>query len=160
MIIKEWKCAEHGSFEGSFPICPAMGCESTEVAREFKTAPGLTSDTTKFTDKGFDSLASSYGLSDMSNKDGKAVKGGQVNPSAAIWGRESVGSQFDSMLEQGSKPYVAKTKDGRELSVDSNGLRLAAKATGFDKKPLPPIAGGPIASSADAADRKEVLKGV
>ena len=40
-VIKEWRCALHGPFEASHRICPAYGCLSESVEREFRTAPKI-----------------------------------------------------------------------------------------------------------------------
>jgi hypothetical protein len=40
-VIREYRCLEHGEFEASHPICPAMGCESRSVWQEFRTAPNI-----------------------------------------------------------------------------------------------------------------------
>jgi len=156
MIIKEWRCADHGPFEGSHPICPAMGCSSENVSREFRTAPGFKSDMTKATDGGFDRMAQNYGMSDMSNAHGRTVKGGNVDPTAAIWGKEAIGSQFDSMLNQASTPTKFTAKNGKELYADNMGMRAACKASGLDQKPLPPAT--IVGAKSDARDRATVVK--
>ena len=53
-------------------FCPQ--CEASEPEREFRTAPGIKSPDTSFNDRTIKSLAQGYGLSDVSNKDGRAAK--------------------------------------------------------------------------------------
>ncbi len=53
-------------------MCPICGM-SEGVVQVFLTAPGFMSGKTKFVDKKFDQLAVSYGLSNMSNRDGEPV---------------------------------------------------------------------------------------
>ena len=77
MIIREWKCSDCGSlFESSEPPeeveCPA--CSKSEPERVFLTAPGLKSPKTSIADREIRGLAADYGLSDVSNKYGEAVK--------------------------------------------------------------------------------------
>jgi hypothetical protein len=121
MILKEWKCPVHGSFEGSHPICPAMGCDSENVEREYLTAPGFKSDTTKLTDSGFRRTAEVYGLSDMNNKDGQPVAG---SGGQALWGSDNI-SNYVQMLEQAKTPMTVngKTDNNRGMQAAAEGTR-------------------------------------
>lgn len=159
MIIKEWKCTSHGPFEGTHPICPAMGCESSDVVREFRTPPSFNSGLAKATDASLNNISQSYGLSDMSNKNGKSVKENAMasNPHAAIWGRDALGSQFESMIQQGQAPVSVQTKDGRTLTAENNGFKAACETAGLNKRSLPPAS--IIATKSDAKDRATVTKG-
>ena len=49
-VLHDWFCADHGDFEGSHPICPVMGCESEEVVKVFRKAPGIIHGSTRSTD--------------------------------------------------------------------------------------------------------------
>lgn len=140
MILKEFRCAAHGDFEASHPICPHMGCESEHVERVFLTPVGLRSDRTKATDSTLDGIARDYRLSDMNNRGGRAVLEG--DPSAAIWGGQGV-ANMDGMMKQASTPTVMRGADGREHVADNMGMRAAARAFDVDGKrsrrgPLPP----------------------
>lgn len=80
MIIKEYRCLDCGSqFEtaDSDPACPS--CSSDNGERAFYTAPGIKSPKTAVADATVKQLAADYGLSDMSNKDGGAVKRATAN---------------------------------------------------------------------------------
>lgn len=73
MIIKEWRCAAHGAFEGPAPDCGA-GCPASFIEREFRTAPSIKSGGTKFVDAQLRGLAADYKLPDIKNdKDGSSV---------------------------------------------------------------------------------------
>lgn len=75
MIIREYKCNDCDTyFESSDadPACPQ--CSSGERERVFLTAPAVRDGKTSRTDTIMKELASDYGLSDMTNKDGKPVK--------------------------------------------------------------------------------------
>ena len=61
MPLHDWFCADHGDFEGSHPICPAFGCESEDVIKVFRKAPGIISGNTRNTDRTFRSLSDSTG---------------------------------------------------------------------------------------------------
>lgn len=75
MIIREYRCNDCSTcFESSDddPVCPQ--CSSLEQERVFLTAPAIRGEKTTRTDKIVGELAADYGLSDMSNKDGRPVK--------------------------------------------------------------------------------------
>lgn len=134
MVIKEYNCPRHGYFEASHPICHHMGCESEGIERVFLTPTNIKSDKTKFTDNSLNQIAKNYGLSDMSNRDGKAVK----SETAAIWGKEGV-NNYAGMLEQASQ------HDG--------GMKLAAPT--IQARKLPPAQ--VVRSASDSADRAKVM---
>lgn len=66
-VLREFVCFGHGRFDSDEPVCP-HGC--TVVERVFITAPGLTSNRTKSTDRLLEGIAKDYGLSDMNNHGG------------------------------------------------------------------------------------------
>ena len=75
MIIREYRCNDCSTcFESSDadPVCPSCSAEDHE--RVFLTAPAIRGEKTTRSDKIMTELASDYGLSDMTNKDGRAVK--------------------------------------------------------------------------------------
>ena len=55
-VLHDYKCSEHGYFEGYKPICPMKQCAG-EVLVVFLQAPGLVSDKTKKNDKTLKQLA-------------------------------------------------------------------------------------------------------
>lgn len=72
-VLKEWRCAAHGAFEGPEPDCGA-GCPPAFIKQEFRTPPGIKSGGTKFVDAQLRGLAQDYKLSDIKNdKDGSSV---------------------------------------------------------------------------------------
>jgi hypothetical protein len=72
-ITREWRCAAHGEFENASGRCP-RGCSKRFVVQEFRTAPAIKSGLTKHRDGTVQSLADSYGMSDIANgKDGESV---------------------------------------------------------------------------------------
>ncbi|HUP07665.1 MAG TPA: hypothetical protein VMU47_10970 [Caldimonas sp.] len=89
MILNDYKCPKHGEFEGSHPICPAMGCDSEGVVKIFKKAPGVKSDSTKRFDEGLKKSADMYRQTDWkSAKDGESAKA--HNRAAELkWGGEA-----------------------------------------------------------------------
>lgn len=142
MPIFDWKCPKHGVFESSHPICPSMGCSHEGVEKIFLKAPSFKSDVTKNTDSGIRSLADSYGLSDMNNRGGKAVKGG-TNNSGTQWGADNFGGIDNIRSMAGS-------------SGGNSGFASAARSLGLDKNKIPPAT--TTVASNDGKDRDKVIK--
>lgn len=71
-VTKEYSCRAHGPFESrsANPKCP-RGCNAVE--RVFLTAPGYLGRKTKNMDLMQKDIAKTYGLSDLSNKDGRSL---------------------------------------------------------------------------------------
>lgn len=63
MILRDYKCDEHGFFENHEPVCP-HGCTDSVFAVYLK-APGLTSDRTKKTDSTLQGLAQDFNMTDI-----------------------------------------------------------------------------------------------
>lgn len=78
-VLKEWRCAAHGNFESSeeSPECP-HGCDTVE--RVFLTPVGFRSPRTANIDSTVEGLARRHGLSDISNRGGRAAV--RENPNA------------------------------------------------------------------------------
>ena len=90
-VIREFRCGDCGTlFESMLTIdevaCPK--CTATEPERVFLTPPAVKSPKTANTDAIQKDLAQTYGLSDMSNRDGASVMRGQRGPQQAHaqWG--------------------------------------------------------------------------
>ena len=73
MIVKEWKCDEHGYFESDKPECPD-GCLKG-ISQVFLTPVKYKSNRTKGIDKTTNQLALDYKMSDI-----KTVKEGEAQP--------------------------------------------------------------------------------
>ncbi len=142
MPLFDWKCSKHGIFESSHPICPAMGCDHKEVEKIFIKAPSIRSNVTKNTDSGLRNLADSYGMSDMNNRGGKAVKGNSFN-TGTHWGFDGVGG-LDNM------------KSMARASAGESGFASTARAMGLDRRAVPPA--NTTISSNDVNDRAKVIK--
>jgi hypothetical protein len=75
VIIKEYRCRDCNTFFESAdkePFCPH--CTADEPERAFLTPPGFKSPKTAVADREIRNLASDFGLSDVSNRYGEAVK--------------------------------------------------------------------------------------
>ena len=63
-ILRDYKCQDHGFFEGFEPICPE-GCHGEFILQVFLKSPGFVSDKSKAADKHLKSLASEFDMSDI-----------------------------------------------------------------------------------------------
>lgn len=161
MIIKEWFCSEHGDFEGSHAICPALGCESAEVIRVFHTAPGMKSDNTKRFDDGVRRSAELYQQSDY--RSAKAGESSKANNQAAsvLWG-----SNAQDFLAKGGRDittahqpasYNITDKEGKKSTwTDHGGMRTVANEVGITKNRLP--AAERIIPTNDQEMRKKIMQ--
>lgn len=139
-IIKEWFCAEHGEFEASHPICPALGCDSSDVIQEHRTPPAIMSDTTKRTDAGLRKTADSYGLSNLrSAKEGESAKPNN-QADGVLWGEQA--QKFLGVpLTQAHVPVTYNVKNDKgeaQQWTDRGGMRTAANDIGITRSVLPP----------------------
>lgn len=137
-VIKEWFCADHGDFEASHPICPAIGCSSKEVIREIRTAPKIGSASTKRTDAGLRRTAESYNIDLRSAKEGESSKV-QARGSEVIWGLDNaqarIGMPAEAMLHK-PRTYEVKDKETGQMQkwVDKyGGMQHAAELVGNTK---------------------------
>ena len=88
MIIREFRCGDcSNTFESSDPVevvvCPV--CTAQEAERIFLTAPSIRDAKTSGTDATLRTLAADYGLSNMTNAGGAAVKQAPTGEQAPQW---------------------------------------------------------------------------
>ena len=137
-VIKEWKCPHHGGFDSSHPICPAMGCDSADVTREFRTPPGRRSDSTARFDQGLRRTADGFNRSDLkSARAGESQAGNGA--SQMFWGADGVqkgmGISMGELVKSAAAPFTVETDQGKFVVPD--GMRQAA-GMGMTKRVLPP----------------------
>jgi len=74
-VLHDYKCSEHGYFEGYKPTCPMKQC-SGEVMMVFLQPPGLVGEKTKKNDKTLKQLAIDFKMSDIkSTREGEHQSG-------------------------------------------------------------------------------------
>jgi hypothetical protein len=74
-ILRDYKCQEHGFFEGFEPVCPE-GCTDELVLQVFLKSPGFVSDKSKAADSHLRSLANEFGMSNIkSTREGENQSG-------------------------------------------------------------------------------------
>lgn len=128
-VIKEWFCGEHGPFDASHAICPHIGCESAEVVREFRTAPGFKSDGTKRTDAGLQRTMESFGYTDLkSAKVGESAKPNNRS-NELLWGDEAA-KMLGKPIAQATAPVTFDTPKGKW--TDRGGIFPVAQEIGTD----------------------------
>lgn len=109
MILRDYKCDEHGFFESDQPVCP-QGCTDSVFAVYLK-APGLKSDRTKNADQTLQNLASDFNMTDIkSTREGEHQTGYLARNAApeakreprpgdaAIWGGGFKGLNMQNIL--------------------------------------------------------------
>lgn len=148
-VIKEWKCAAHGGFEGTHPICPEMGCESADVQRDFRTPVGISKGQYSRFDRGLRKTADMMQISDwktarpgessFAGRGAEAPLGTEV-----LWGAKAVeqkmGVPFANQMTAAAQPL---TVPGRDPASDpyvrvNSGMRAAANTLGLTRQVLPP----------------------
>ena len=72
-VLHDYMCLAHGKFESKEALCP-YGCSADMVDRVFLKPPGSTSARTRGIDRTLDQLALDFGMTDLSNQGGRAIK--------------------------------------------------------------------------------------
>lgn len=142
MILKEWRCDKHGSFESSHAICPAMGCRSEKVEREFLTPPHIGTQFVKRHEQGIKKLADAYGQTDFKTaREGESSKARSTPVGQELlWGNDvqkKLGVGMDALTAATAVPFSVARKDGTRETVP-HGMRLAATDLGLTQRVLPP----------------------
>jgi hypothetical protein len=155
-VIREWNCLFHGEFDGSHPICPAMGCDSAHVVREFRTAPTIGSRMVKQFEAGMKRSSDMMRINNFRTaRAGEAAYGGQAEKESGLqvlWGdqcKQALGRSFNEMVGLAAKPLTVTKADGSKLTLTrNNGMAEAATEAGLShaatslppgllEKPLP-----------------------
>lgn len=160
--IKEWRCALHGEFEGSHPICPHQPCDSAQVEREIRTAPKIATEMVRRHHRGMDRTAEIYALTDF-----RTAREGEVSKppyesefgTSLMWSdecQEKLGMSMPMMMPGDAKTGAQRLGD----LATNNGMAAAATAagiTGLTDRAVPPsfdtTYAGSDAKSAAAANR-------
>ena len=143
-VVKEYKCAEHGSFECSDPICPAMGCRSEKVTREFRTPPGIKSNMVRQHEKGIRELSDRMGgVNFRTAKAGEASFGGD-KAGGLLWGSDATKFLGHGITEKAMQTDAMKTDAAVATRQD------------FSSHSLRPPVKEIITHRNDSSDRKKV----
>ena len=155
-ILKEWKCAQHGSFDSTHPICPNFGCDSAHVEREFRTPVSIGSAGTRRTDASLRKSAEMMGINNWkSAREGESSFAGRSQQnddvgSRVLWGDESrqvLGKSFQELTGLAQQPFVVKKADGSiDTLTRNNALAEAATEMGITRRALPKAAETTVAS--------------
>lgn len=112
-IIKEYRCLDcEALFESSDadPACPI--CTAEEPERVFLTPPSVKSPKTAFQDATVKQLASDFGMTNMSNRHGKAVKEGPSGPTAPQFSADTMQAlgRIPNGVRDGFSPLMGALK--------------------------------------------------
>lgn len=161
-VLKEWRCAIHGDFDSTHPLCPNFGCESEQVERIFKTPVGTRSDATRRFDAGIRKSADMMGISNFKSAKGgdtsfagRAAEENETIGSRVLWGDEiakpvnqgGLGVPFNQLTMQAQQPLVVNRADGSQVSLTSNNaMAEAATEMGVTARRIPKAAEISVAS--------------
>ena len=106
-ILKDYKCQEHGYFEGYEPTCPE-GC-TDYVLQVFLQAPGFKSDKSKAADKQLNSLASEFGMSDIKSTRAGENQAGYLTRNNKFSEKEYAEAEKFATRKRGNKDKLQKT---------------------------------------------------
>ena len=74
-ILRDYRCEEHGYFEGYYPVCPKGQCVSG-ISKVYLKPVGIKSDRTKGADKTLNTLAQDFKMTDIkSTREGESQNG-------------------------------------------------------------------------------------
>ncbi len=143
-IIKEWKCAQHGSFEGTHPLCPAMGCFSEHVEREFRTPVSVSKGKYARFDRGLRDTADRMNISDFKTaREGETAFAGRAPiGQELLWGNDIqrvMGRPLAEQINSAHTPLVAPANVAANdpyLTINS-GMRAAANTIGITARKTP-----------------------
>ena len=154
--MKEWRCAAHGSFDGTHPICPSMGCMSEHVEREFRTPVSISKGKYSRFDAGLRQTADRMGISNWRTaRPGETAFAGRGQDAPlgtqVLWGNEVAkcpemqGRTFAQLSSAAAQPLteiaarMAPEKAAKDPYIKSNnGMRAAATTLGLTGRVLPP----------------------
>jgi hypothetical protein len=144
-IIREWKCARHGDFEGSHPLCPEMGCDSARVERAFRTPVAIGQGKYARFDAGLRKSADMMGIDNWKTaRPGETGFAGRAPIGARVlWGDEvakEMGAPLAEQMAVAARPLSVAGKDPATdpyLTVN-NGMRATANELGITKAVRPP----------------------
>ena len=108
MVMKEWKCDEHGYFDATEGICP-NGC-TEGINQVFLTPVAYKSDRSKNIDKTTRQLAMDFSMSDI-----KTVREGERQP-----------QRFQPKVDKNAPPRPTGVMWGNPNSIGQYGLRSVA----------------------------------
>jgi len=158
-IIKEFVCISHGPFEGSHPICPAMGCDSGEVTREIRSAPAISKGKFKRFDASTRRSADLMGINDFrTGREGDVSFKGRGTEAPLgmdlLWGNEvekKMGKSFSHLTGMAQQPLHVPMKDGVKTITRNNAIADMAESAGITRRALPRVAEVAVADKNERA---------
>lgn len=137
-VIKEWECLEHGYFEGSHPICPNSGCDSSTVDRAFLTPPGIRSSFMKNFDAGIRQTADGLNQTNFHSAARGEIAHTRPNQGQVLWGAQGEALLGKSLTQVERPTFQIADDQGRPRQwTDRGGLKIVANETPLLNKTLP-----------------------
>lgn len=143
-VMKEWRCAQHGDFPGTHPICPTLGCRSQKVERVFLTPPRIGNANHRRFDQGMRDSADRMGIGNF--KDARpgessfAGRGAELG-TEVLWGndvKKHMGMSFDQLSNQAAAPFTVNRADGSTATLtENNALKQVAVESGITMNRIP-----------------------
>jgi hypothetical protein len=139
--LKEWKCAEHGEFESTHPICPASLCASEKVTQEFRTPFTIGTRMVRAHEKGLRRSMDAMGISNLRTaREGEVSKPRYESPNGyELLGHtelaKKTGASFTALMDSAARPL------GDMKPNQNSGMRQAAteaRITGITERAIPP----------------------
>lgn len=142
-VLREFKCAQHGDFEGTHPICPAMGCISEHVERVFRTPVSISKGRYKRFDAGLRRTSERMDISNFHTaREGETAFSGRAPiGQELLWGSDVqrvMGRSFPEQMAAAAAPLTVPTAkpDDPYLTVN-NGMRATATEMGITQGRIP-----------------------
>ena len=143
-VIKEWKCAAHGDFEGSHPICPELGCDSASVERAFRTPVSVSQGKYKRFDGGLRQTADRMNIANWKTaREGESSFAGRAPiGQELLWGKDIEKTMGRPMAQQIAAAQAPLKLPGKDVAKDpyltmNNGMRAVANEVGLTQGRLP-----------------------
>lgn len=145
-VNKEWRCGQHGDFEGTHPICPHYGCFSENVERVFITPVSVSRGQYGRFDKGLRRTSEMMNIPNWKTaREGEVAFAGRAPlGSEVLWGDEVKkhpdfgGRGFSQLMQTAAQPLTVAGKDSTDpYLTHNNGMRSTATELGITASTLP-----------------------
>jgi hypothetical protein len=146
-ILRDYKCQEHGFFEGFEPTCP-QGCTDELVLQVFLKSPGFVSDKSKAADKHLKGLANEFGMGDIKSTRAGENQSGYLKRNNKFTEKEYAEAEKyatpkkrgrprkDQSIQQPSPPQEARAGDSAIWGGGFQGMNMASVLAGRFGQPV------------------------
>lgn len=143
-VMKEWRCAQHGDFPGTHPICPTLGCQSKKVEQVFLTPVRIGNTNHQRFDRGMRDSADRMNIGNFRDarpgESSFAGRGAELG-TEVLWGndvKKHMGMSFDQLSNQAAAPFTVNRADGSTQTLtENNALKQVAEESGITMNRIP-----------------------